>query len=174
MLRILGGVTDSFVFILHGEEFIVRENVFVQHLTDVSFNAAKQKQTKRISIITHYSCSFSLLFSWSCLFDKIYFTLCNSYLTFFYAIMLQNSLESYLSCFAKYGSCVHRLLCFEEESICGSCDLSITDPNSLTCQTFQAFANAISNFIKSLRKDLTIIEKKIIQQGRWKFCRFLE
>lgn len=43
-LRILGGVTDSFVFILHGEEFIVRENVFVQHLTDVSFNAAKQKE----------------------------------------------------------------------------------------------------------------------------------
>ena len=30
-------MTDSFVFILHGEEFIVRENVFVQHLTDVSF-----------------------------------------------------------------------------------------------------------------------------------------
>lgn len=88
--------------------------------------------------------------------------------------MLQNSLESYLSCFAKYGSYVHRLLCFEEESICGSCDLSITDPNSLTCQTYQAFANAISNFIKSLRKELTIIEKKIIQQGRWKFCRFLE
>lgn len=43
-LRILGGVADSFVFILHGEEFIVRENVFVQHLTDVSFNAAKQKE----------------------------------------------------------------------------------------------------------------------------------
>lgn len=43
-LRILGGVTDSFVFILHREEFIVRENVFVQHLTDVSFNAAKQKE----------------------------------------------------------------------------------------------------------------------------------
>lgn len=37
-------MTDSFVFILHGEEFIVRENVFVQHLTDVSFNAAKQKE----------------------------------------------------------------------------------------------------------------------------------
>lgn len=82
-----------------------------------------------------------------------------------YVRMLQNSLESYLSCFAKYGSCVQRLLCFEEESICGSCDLSITDPNSLTCQTYQAFANAISNFIKSLRKELTKLEKKIIQQG---------
>lgn len=32
------------MFILHREEFIVRENVFVQHLTDVSFNAAKQKE----------------------------------------------------------------------------------------------------------------------------------
>ena len=82
-----------------------------------------------------------------------------------YVLVLQNSLESYLSCFAKYGSRVQRLLCFEEESICGSCDLSITDPNSLTCQTYQAFANAISNFIKSLRKELTKLEKKIIQQG---------
>lgn len=37
--RILGGATDSFVFVLHGEEYIVRENIYVQHLTDVSFEA---------------------------------------------------------------------------------------------------------------------------------------
>lgn len=81
-LRILGGVTDSFVFILHGEEFIVRENVFVQHLTDVSF-FIKCCKTKRISIIIHYSFTFTLLFSISSLFAKIYFTLYNSYLIFF-------------------------------------------------------------------------------------------
>ncbi|XP_055996966.1 gamma-tubulin complex component 5-like isoform X2 [Ostrea edulis] len=109
VLWILGGATDSFVFVLHGEEYIVRENIYVQHLTD-------------------------------------------------------NSLESYLSSFAKYGSCVQRLLRFEEESICGSYDLSITDSNRLTCQTYQAFANAISNFIKSLRKELTQLEKRIIKQ----------
>lgn len=41
------------MFILHGEEFIVRENVFVQHLTDVSnsFNAAKQKEFLLLYII---------------------------------------------------------------------------------------------------------------------------
>ncbi|XP_061182795.1 gamma-tubulin complex component 5-like [Saccostrea echinata] len=109
VLWILAGVTDSFVFILHGDEFIVRENIFVQHLTD-------------------------------------------------------NSLKSYLSCFARYGSYVQHLLCFEEEAICGSYDLSITDNNNLTCQTYQAFANAISNFIKSLRKELTQLEKRMTKQ----------
>jgi hypothetical protein len=79
--------------------------------------------------------------------------------------MFQNALESYLSTFARYGSCVQRLLRFEEESICGSYDLSITDSNKLTCQTYQAFTNAVSNCIKSLRKELTQIEKRIIKQG---------
>lgn len=40
-------------------------------------------KTKRISIIIHYSFTFTLLFSISSLFAKIYFTLCNSYLIFF-------------------------------------------------------------------------------------------
>lgn len=57
-LRILGGVTDSFVFILHGEEFIVRENVFVQHLTDVSFDAAKQKSFYNYNLFLYFYTPF--------------------------------------------------------------------------------------------------------------------
>lgn len=78
-LRILGGVTDSFVFILHGEEFIVRENVFVQHLTDVSFNAAKQKEFLLLYITPLLLHSFLACYLYLL---KFYFTLCNSYLIF--------------------------------------------------------------------------------------------
>lgn len=46
------------MFILHGEEFIVRENVFVQHLTDVSFDAAKQKSFYNYNLFLYFYTPF--------------------------------------------------------------------------------------------------------------------
>ncbi|XP_033727239.1 gamma-tubulin complex component 5-like isoform X2 [Pecten maximus] len=81
--------------------------------------------------------------------------------------LTENSLEAFLEEFTEHGAYIQNLLKFEEEVINQSCcygDSSGTTNQRGICQTLQAFSQVVFDFIKSLRQELTKIEKLVIKQ----------
>ncbi|XP_060067402.1 gamma-tubulin complex component 5-like [Ylistrum balloti] len=81
--------------------------------------------------------------------------------------LTDNSLEAFLEEFIEHAAYIHNLLKFQQEVINQSCcygDSSGTTSGRGICQTLQAFSQVVAHCIKSLRQELTKIEKIIIKQ----------
>ena len=86
---------------------------------------------------------------------------------------LQASLTTILQSLAKVGSCVLQLQSFINEmrncpaSYCNSDDSTITSQQVLRCQTYEAYAEGLAEFLHSFRDHLVQLEKTVLIQGEY-------
>ncbi|XP_021343427.1 gamma-tubulin complex component 5-like isoform X1 [Mizuhopecten yessoensis] len=81
--------------------------------------------------------------------------------------LTDNSLEASLREFTEHAAYIHDLLKFEQEVIDQSCCYGDSNGSSSgrgICQTLEAFSQVVARCIKSLRQELTTIEKIVIKQ----------
>ena len=78
-------------------------------------------------------------------------------------LFFQESLYNLLGFLGQYGSQVLQLQNFIQEVTSSGCYGA--EPRSGVCQTYQAFAAALSEWMQGFRKELTAMEKTVLQQG---------